>query len=372
MPFIQLNSISVLPPHAPHKKGGRWFGRQPEPENKPVDTMPPLLDDITLSIRAKETLALVGPSGSGKSTLLKVIAGLIKPNHGEVLFNELPMLEIPIKERRIGMIFQEQALYETMTSKENIGFYSRLRKEPDQIPQRIRDVSRWMDVNLDQLLSRRPPTLSGGERQKVAIARALARDFDIFLFDEPLTSLDTPMRNHLRVAMHRLFTQHPVTTIYVTHDQQEAMALANRVALLHDGKILQVGSALELLERPYNMFVAGFWGHCNFLTGRIQNGRWQLGQIDHAPPPIRAENGNRLTLGVRPNDFVIDPDGVFEVRIQQVFLYHDRRIQEIHGTIEGQSVIVELPVDINVEQSLTVSAQKLFWFDTKSGIRLKT
>ncbi|HLA44371.1 MAG TPA: ABC transporter ATP-binding protein, partial [Aggregatilineales bacterium] len=299
MPLIQLTDITLYPDEhllqqSVEKVGSGLFGKlglgtRPDDNvrhKQPAPPLPkPILDNLTLTIRHHETLALLGPSGSGKSTLIKIIAGLIKPTSGTISYNGQDMANVPPRERRIGMVFQQQALYQNMTSEENIGFYYELRGQPEQIPQRIRDVSRLMDVDLEPLLARRPPKLSGGERQRIAIARALAREVDIFLFDEPLSHLDPPLRIHLRGSMHRVFIMHPVTTVYVTHDQTEAMALADRIAILRDGKIEQIGTTAELFQRPHNTFVADFFGNCNLLPGFIRGDRWQLGDVILYPPP---------------------------------------------------------------------------------------
>jgi multiple sugar transport system ATP-binding protein len=375
MPLIQLTDVTVFPQNAalrPEKRPGMLRRMFFPPKGEFSDGPPqPILDALTLTIRARETLAILGPSGAGKTTLLRIAAGLIKPYSGSVTYNQKPVNEVHIRERRIGMIFQGQALYQNMTSEENIGFYHAIRHQSEEIPRRIRDVSRLMDVDLGPLLSRRPPKLSGGENQRVAIARALARDVDIFLFDEPLSNLDAKLREHLRRSMKRIFNMYPVTTLYVTHDQSEAMAVADRIAILREGHLEQIGPAMEIFARPNNVFVADFLGRCNLLPGKIRDGRWVYNDLSLQAPPTRAREGNQITLGIRPGDFIPDENGPLMIQVLDTTPLLDRHIIQVDGFLEGQRITADMPIGTEIGEWLRASVEKVFWFDTASGQRLR-
>jgi ABC-type sugar transport system ATPase subunit len=379
MPLIELTDITYysqpLPPDLAAVGKGileRWGLRKKTPDAPPPHLPKPLLNKVNLNIRPRETMVLLGPSGSGKSTLLKIIAGLLIPHSGTITYNGIPVQQVPIRERRIGMVFQEQALYQNMTGEDNIGFYYHIRHQEDQIPQRIRDVSRWMQVDLDPLLSRKPPTLSGGENQRIAIARALARDADIYLFDEPLGNLDARLRSHLRIALRRIFTTHPVTTVYVTHDLTEAATLGDRIAVMREGQIVQVGSAAEILYHPHDMFVADFFGGCNFLAGTIrEDGCWSSGILSLEAPPIRIPAGKKITLGFRPSNIEIDPQGIFEVQVLDRIPMYERHLLHIEGRIEGVHVILEVPIEAEIGETFRISLTRTYWFETQTGLRLR-
>jgi len=371
MPLIELEDVCVYAP-APAPRLLEKLGLQRPPAYDPL-LPPPILDHLSLHARPRETLAIVGASGSGKTTLLKVAAGLQKPDSGRVLHDGVDIRTAPVRQRRVGFVFQGQALYTNMTAQDNIGFYYTIRKQRQQIPQRVRDVARLMDVDLAPLLARKPPTLSGGERQRIAIARALAREVDIFLFDEPLAHLDVPLRNHLRVAMKRVFGLHPVTTLYVTHDRGEAMALGDRVALIHQGRIVQVGAAAELLERPANTFVASFFGEYNLLEGYIRDDQhWVLGEVRLPAPPAKAGVGDKIILGVRPGDFALDPqNGAMRVRVTDTFPLYERHIMQVHGRVEGHEIVFEAPLGGELGAEVRLTPTRWQWFAAKDGYRLR-
>lgn len=329
-----------------------------------------LLDEVTLTVRTNEIMAVLGPSGSGKTSLLKVVAGLLPIESGAITYDQQALKDIPVDERRIGMIFQSFALYPNYDAGGNIGFYFRIRRQPEKIPQRIRDISQLMNVELDYLLKRRIGTLSGGEKQRVAIARAMVREPRLFLFDEPFSNIDAQMRGNLRLRLKQMLMRYPVTTLYVTHDQDEAIALANRIAIMRDGKIVQVGSYGELTERPNDQFVADFVGGCNFLNGVVDNGQWILGDIRIPAPPAKAPNGKRLTLGIRPGDFEPAANGLMTLRIDKAVPIFERRIHAVDGRIAGQAVRVELPQSTELDAEMGVKPTKIHWFDSISGVRL--
>ena len=260
-----------------------------------------MIDDLSLNIRDGETMSIVGPSGCGKTTLLKVIAGLIKPDAGEVLYDSTRIEDIPVTERGIGMVFQNYALYPHMESRENIGFYDMIRRHPERIPERIRTIVEVMGVQIEHLLDRKPPTLSGGEQQRVAIARCLARDPSVFLFDEPLSNLDAKLRVETRIQIKRLLRHYQITSVYVTHDQTEAIALADRIAIMRAGKIEQVGT--------YRSYMSGrstrLWRSFRATADELVSGESLWGTLGRQPlevAPIRpGAHAQKILLGIRRN-----------------------------------------------------------------------
>ena len=268
-----------------------------------------VLKDISLEVADRAFVALVGPSGCGKSTLLRVIAGLESVNGGDIRFAGRRMNDVPAPDRAAAMVFQSYALYPHMTVWENISFSLRLKGvSKTERRQRAADVARLLQ--LDELLDRRPGQLSGGQRQRVAIGRALMRKPDVFLFDEPLSNLDAALRGEMRVELTRLHQSIGNTMIYVTHDQMEAMTMADQIVVLHEGRIMQVGAPMELYTRPASRFVAEFIGapRINLIDAKVAAGnesmtRIALGGTKSIELPAHAvKAGASVTLGVRPED----------------------------------------------------------------------
>jgi multiple sugar transport system ATP-binding protein len=260
-----------------------------------------------LQIQDHEMIALLGPSGCGKSTLLRMVAGLEEISSGSLLFSGKTINQVAPQDRDLSMVFQSYALYPHLSAYENIAFGLRLRKIADtQIDQRIKSLSKRLEI--EHLLDRKPKEMSGGQRQRIAIARALAKQSSILLFDEPLSNLDTQLRSHMRVEIAKLHREFKTTSLYVTHDQVEAMTLANRIVLMKHGQIQQVGSPLELYHKPVNRFVAGFIGSpsMNFFEAEVENQKLSA-QGFVCPLPISMqtilETGQKLIVGVRPNAF---------------------------------------------------------------------
>lgn len=219
----------------------------------------PVLHDISMNITDGEFLVIVGPSGCGKSTLLRMIAGLEEITSGSLFFNDAVMNSVAPKDRDVGMVFQNYALYPHLTVAENIGFPLRLRKtSPHEISKRVNEVASLLQ--LESYLQRKPKELSGGQRQRVALGRAIARYPQCFLFDEPLSNLDAQLRTQMRTEILSLQKKVGVTGVYVTHDQTEAMTMGDRIAILHKGKLQQIGTPKEVYQRPSNIFVAQFIG----------------------------------------------------------------------------------------------------------------
>jgi len=270
----------------------------------------PVIKGIDLAIEDREFVVFVGPSGCGKSTLLRLIAGVEDASAGEILIGGLVVNNTPPKDRNIAMVFQNYALYPHMTVARNMGFGLRAARLPAaEIDQRVRAAATML--GLETLLDRKPGELSGGQRQRVAMGRAIVRAPQVFLFDEPLSNLDAQLRNQVRTEIKKLHQKVRTTAIYVTHDQVEAMTLADRIVLLREGRIEQVGVPMELFSRPANRFVAGFIGApaINLLPGRVEEGSLVLPwmRLPCLPMPVVPADG-RVEVGVRPDDLLAGND----------------------------------------------------------------
>jgi len=263
---------------------------------------------MTLDIEDGEFIILVGPSGCGKSTALRMIAGLEPITEGELKIGGSVVNELPPKDRDIAMVFQNYALYPHMSVRENMGFALKLaRTEKEEINSRVEDAAKILD--LTEHLDRKPANLSGGQRQRVAMGRAIVRDPAAFLMDEPLSNLDAKLRVQMRTEVSRLQSRLGTTTVYVTHDQTEAMTLGDRVAVMRGGVVQQVGPPQELYERPANLFVAGFIGSpsMNFLPATLDGDTLKLPMVEfRVPEEVQsrcAEGGDKLIVGIRPEHF---------------------------------------------------------------------
>jgi multiple sugar transport system ATP-binding protein len=272
-----------------------------------------VIHGVTIDIHDGEFVILVGPSGCGKSTLLRMIAGLENITGGEIRIGNRVVNNVPPKERDIAMVFQNYALYPHMTVADNMAFSLKLRGAPkSEIETR---VSRAAEIlGLKPLLERYPRQLSGGQRQRVAMGRAIVRDPQVFLFDEPLSNLDAKLRVAMRAEIKELHQRLKTTTVYVTHDQIEAMTMADKIVVMHDGIVEQMGAPLELYDRPNNLFVAGFIGSpaMNFVKGKVEGGRFHADGGMYLPlkRPPAASDGRPAVYGTRPEHFRLDPDGV--------------------------------------------------------------
>ena len=274
-----------------------------------------IIHGVDISIRDGEFVVLVGPSGCGKSTLLRMIAGLENITGGEIRIGERVVNHLPPKERDVAMVFQNYALYPHMTVAANMAFSMKLRgAAKSEIDERVNRAAAIL--GLSQLLERYPRQLSGGQRQRVAMGRAIVRDPQVFLFDEPLSNLDAKLRVQMRTEIKELHQRLKTTTIYVTHDQIEAMTMADKIVVMHDGRVEQIGAPLDLYDRPDNLFVAGFIGSpaMNMLKGRISlNGAVAF----EAPAGVKfslssapsGSDGRPAIYGVRPEHFSLSDDG---------------------------------------------------------------
>ena len=267
------------------------------------------LKGISIDIQDGEFVVLVGPSGCGKSTLLRMIAGLEEITSGDISIGDRIVSDLPPKDRDIAMVFQNYALYPHMTVEQNMAFSLKLKGVPKaEITEK---VNRAADIlGLTNLLDRQPRQLSGGQRQRVAMGRAIVRDPQVFLFDEPLSNLDAKLRVQMRSEIKELHQRLKTTTIYVTHDQVEAMTMADKIVVMRDGVIEQMGTPLELYDRPVNTFVAGFIGSpsMNFIAGQTTPGGFQT--ADGIMLPTIANAPQATTYGIRPENLRVDPDGI--------------------------------------------------------------
>ena len=271
----------------------------------------PVIHGIGFDIADGEFVVLVGPSGCGKSTLLRMLAGLEDITGGEIVIDGKVVNDLESKDRDIAMVFQSYALYPHMTVRENMAFSLRLRKA-DKATTDARVANAARILNLEALLERTPRELSGGQRQRVAMGRAIVRDPKVFLFDEPLSNLDAKLRVAMRAEIKALHQRLKTTTVYVTHDQIEAMTMADRIVVMHDGLIEQIGTPLELFDRPANLFVAQFIGSpaMNLFAGTVRGGAVQALGARWPISVAGLQEGQSVHYGVRPTDWLIDSAGV--------------------------------------------------------------
>ena len=265
-----------------------------------------VIKGVDLTIEPGEFCVFVGPSGCGKSTLLRMIAGLEEITGGDLMIGDRRMNEVDASQRGIAMVFQSYALYPHMTVRENMGFALKFAGDrPEEIAAKVDAAA--ATLGLAKLMDRKPRDLSGGQRQRVAIGRAIVRNPQVFLFDEPLSNLDAELRVHMRIEIARLHQELKTTIIYVTHDQVEAMTLADKIVVLRDGRVEQVGSPLALYDDPDNLFVAGFIGSpkMNFLRARVADQSLQLLDLPGQSLPLTRPlpEGTEVTLGLRPDVF---------------------------------------------------------------------
>ncbi len=341
-----------------------------------------VLHGIDLEMADNEFTVLVGPSGCGKSTTLRMVAGLEDVSDGEIYVDGNPVSHLEPKERDLAMVFQDYALYPHMNVAQNISFALRLARRPKaEIDAKVKEVAAM--VGLTEFLHRKPGALSGGQRQRVAMARALAKDSGIFLFDEPLSNLDAKLRGQMRAELALMSQQVEKNMIYVTHDQIEAMTLADRIVVMHGGYIQQQGTPEELFKRPANKFVAGFLGMppMNFLNGEIEDrdGRiFILGEgfaieiEGEKAEAARKHNHKLITLGIRPSDLRFDPEAPADRSLSL-----DVMVSEYIG---AQSVLIcqcgsekvtvelnsETPVALGTALKFAVNPNGVHLFDRKS------
>jgi|SRR5436190_2812882 len=333
--------------------------------------------DVSLEVRDGELLVLLGPSGCGKTTVLRCIAGLEDPTAGEVLIGDRVVTDLPPGERDVAMVFQSYALYPHLTVRENIAFALEARGVATrEIARRVAETAARLE--LGDLLDRRPEQLSGGQRQRVALARAIVRAPLLFLFDEPLSNLDAPLRIELRAELLALHRALRTTMVYVTHDQVEAMTMGQRIAVLHEGRLRQVGTPADVYERPADIFVARLVGSpgMNVLEGRGR-GRGDEGRVVEAGslvvPVALAEYEGQLFLGVRPEHVglcAVD-QGVGNADVLVVEPRGNETI--VHLNVAGQALVARLPglmdVQLGTRVGVKLDRRRLHLFDA-AGIRI--
>lgn len=324
------------------------------------------LSDINLTIEDQEFMVLLGASGCGKSTLLRIIAGLETATEGQVWIGGKRIDHLPPKDRGIAMVFQNYAVFPHLTVFENIGFGLRMQKLPnDEVTRRVTRVAELMHI--DALLKRYSGELSGGQRQRVAVARALAMEPDVILMDEPLSNLDALLRMEMRAELKGVLAESNTTAIYVTHDQVEAMSMADRISVMHQGKIVQAASPIEVYRNPAAEFVAGFIGNppMNFLTATpAGTGQWQVSGLTLNGPQSGAET---LNFAIRPEDLRVSETGMqAKVKIVEPLGAHLLVTCEVDGTLFRAVLDSDLAVKRGDTLTLTPQPDRIRWFDPVS------
>ena len=336
-----------------------------------------VVKDLSISVEPSEFLVLLGPSGCGKTTALRIIAGLEEADSGQVVLGDTDVTNELPKYRDIAMVFQSYALYPHKTVAENIGFPLKVRGlKPDERAPAVRDAA--AQVHMEDLLGRYPRQLSGGQRQRVALARAIVRRPSAFLMDEPLSNLDAKLRGYMRAELKHMQHELGVTTVYVTHDQVEAMTLAHRVAILDEGALQQIGTPREVYDNPANLFVAGFMGSppMNFIRGSIENGRFESeGGVGVPVEGNAARDGAAAVMGFRPEDAeVAEPGtGLFDATVYAAELTGDVTLVTV--ALGGDaSLAIKMPKEYDVDFDRKVAVrfplERGFLFDAASGERL--
>jgi multiple sugar transport system ATP-binding protein len=336
-----------------------------------------VLTDLSIDVAPGEFLVLLGPSGCGKTTALRIVAGLETADSGQVLLGNTDVTSVLPKYRDVAMVFQSYALYPHKTVAENIDFPLKVRGASRQDRElAVRDAA--AQVHMEEFLDRYPRQLSGGQRQRVALARAIVRRPSAFLMDEPLSNLDAKLRGFMRAELKHMQYQLGVTTVYVTHDQVEAMTLAHRVVILDRGVLQQIGTPREVYDHPANLFVAGFMGSppMNFLPGRIENNRFESHGVSL---PVAADNGamaKDVVMGFRAEDAdIVKPgSGLFDATVFAAEPTGDVTLVTL--VIGKENLSVKMPKDYDVDFDKTVAVRfplgRGFLFDARSGERLTT
>ena len=345
----------------------------------------PVIEDLDLEILDHEFMVLVGPSGCGKSTVLRMIAGLEDVSGGTIAIGERVVNDLAPKDRDIAMVFQNYALYPHMTIRENLEFGLTMRKTPRAEIERLVSESAQL-LGMSSLLDRKPRQLSGGQRQRVALGRALVRQPAVFLFDEPLSNLDAKLRVQMRAEIKKLQRRLGTTTVYVTHDQIEAMTMGSRIAVLRDGRIQQVGEPLEIYERPRNLFVANFIGTppMNLVRATLESEERAATSgftlpLPHAiRPALTQKRGLGVVLGIRPENIVDareahrGPTATLPLEVEFVELLGDEVI--VHGRVGEELLLCKLGPDrvpeVGSRVEVVVEVEKMHVFDAETELRL--
>jgi multiple sugar transport system ATP-binding protein len=342
-----------------------------------------VIEDLDLQILDREFMVLVGPSGCGKSTVLRMIAGLEDVSGGTIAIGERVVNDLAPKDRDIAMVFQNYALYPHMTIRENLEFGLKMRRTPPAERERLVGEAAQI-LGVGDLLERRPSQLSGGQRQRVAVGRALVRKPSVFLFDEPLSNLDAKLRVQMRAEIKNLQRRLETTTVYVTHDQIEAMTMGSRIAVLRDGRIQQVGEPLEIYGRPRNLFVANFIGTppMNLLKATLEGGRALADSGVTLPIPRALAGsgapGRRIVLGIRPENVVdardrsLEPTAPVALEVEFVEPLGDEII--VHGRLGREALVCKLAPDRvplpGTRLDVAIQVEKMHVFDAETQLRM--
>ena len=333
-----------------------------------------VIHDLSVDIKEGELVVIVGPSGCGKSTLLRMVAGLEDINSGSILFDNKEVNDLEPRERNIAMVFQNYALYPHMTVFQNMSYSLKILKIPkDEINSRVQKAAEILE--LGELLERRPSQLSGGQRQRVSMGRAIVRDPVAFLFDEPLSNLDAKLRVQMRLEIKKLQTQLKTTSLYITHDQVEAMTLADRMVVMNEGNVEHVGTPLEVYTKPKTLFTAQFIGSpaMNILKGECQSS--QVNLSSGAKLKTNSKHNGRVNVGLRPEDFTINEKGPIKLNVELVELIGANTL--IHGRLENSNEILVASIagvisesEIGNQINLSFDENKLHLFDVNSNQRI--
>ena len=344
------------------KNVSKWFGKNL------------VIKNVNLEIKDGEFVVLVGPSGCGKSTLLRIISGLEDLDEGEILINSEDVTSKIPSERKLSMVFQSYALYPHMNVFENIGFSLKTSGvDKEFLKKKITEVAKIL--KLDSLLNRLPKQLSGGQRQRVAIGRAIIRQPKAFLFDEPLSNLDAKLRVQMRLEIKKLQTQLKTTSLYVTHDQVEAMTLADRMIVMNQGNVEHIGTPLEVYTKPRTLFTAQFIGSpaMNILKGNCQNNKVTFS--NHASLSTNSKFNGSVNVGLRPEDFKLDQNGPIKLKVELVELIGANTL--IHGKLDNSNEVLVASIagvvkENTIGKNINLSFQndKLHLFDTNTDLRI--
>jgi multiple sugar transport system ATP-binding protein len=338
------------------------------------------VDGVDVDVREGEFLVLVGPSGSGKSTILRLIAGLEEVTAGEVMIDGEVVNDRRPRNRNIAMVFQNYALYPNMSVRSNLEFGLKMSTSLSKADRRDAIEQTAAKVDITELLDKRPTQLSGGEKQRVALGRAIVRDPAVFLMDEPLSNLDAKLRRTMRTELEALQDELGVTTVYVTHNQTEAMTMGDRIVVLKDARVQQIGTPLECYLEPTNRFVAGFIGDppMNMLEGTVDGSTFRTETVDYGLPPeieTALDGHEEVTLGIRPEDIELrtDPGDVQSVGCSIRMIEEMGSIQHVYLETEqtGQDLIVladgKRPITEGEEYAAVIPPENIHFFDTNSG-----
>ena len=348
--------------------------------NKKVGGFITAVNDFNFEIPDGKLIGLLGPSGCGKSTTLNMICGLETPTEGRIWFGDDDVTELPPENRGVGMVFQSYALYPHLTVRQNIMFPLENRKGKDRLSKEEMNsqaLEAAKMVQIDQLMDRKPSELSGGQQQRVAIARALVKRPRVLLLDEPLSNLDARLRLQTREEIRRIQTETEITTVFVTHDQEEAMSISDMIVVMSDGVFQQMGKPQEVYDSPVNLFVAKFLGTpaINVFYGEVRNEKLYLNDVPVLDVP--GVTDQQVTAGIRPEGFNVDPEGAFECSLIRVeVMGRDTSVVASHPSAATETIRIIVPSDSGVDPEaetvrFSLKPKKVHLFDTEFDERIQ-